>query len=463
VKINRRHFLIGGSAFAALAGLGAYWTVGRKMLSSKPNIILFIADDMRFDATGYAGNTIVKTPYLDKLAAESCVFDNAFVTTSVCPCSRASIMSGEYMARHGVREFDQPMAPESYKNSFFQHLKREGYYSGYIGKWGIGEEEHMPEKGTFDQWYGFSGLGKYFEDRDSTEHLTDRQTRQAMRFLRTRPKDKPFLLIVAYKAAHDPLIPQRRFAELYKNVSIPRDPTDNPKAVRSVPLVLRRGDFRQPYKFDDEGNREYENEMRRYYALVSGLDESIGKVVKELSRQKINQKTSLMFISDNGRMAGDHGMDGKWSMYEGSIRVPFLIRPAKEIFPAIKPSRVKEMVLNVDIAPTIMSMAGLDVPSRMQGEDLLGVMVNPAKPLRDGFYYEYMNRSRIRYTPMCVGYRSRTMKYARYYEGDKTIAECFYDLEKDPRELVNEIKNPKYSQQIEQFKALIASEQKRLA
>jgi arylsulfatase A-like enzyme len=456
MKITRRKVIAGMGVLSITALASARCAFMPKKISSRrPNLILFIADDLRYDALGFTGNNTVKTPYLDKLAEDSFVFTNSFVTTSFSPSSRASIYTGEYALRHKVLASGQALGKASFDKSFFMQLKEIGYHLGFIGKWGLGGQHPLK---NFNKWYGFSGEGEYYANKGAP-HLTDSQTNLATKFIKEVPKNKPFALIVAYKAPHDPLVPQPRFSELYKDIEIPRFKTDSKEAVDSLPeLVKKHAKYEEP---TPEYNQEFSENMRKYYRLVSGMDESVGKIMAALSDRQLDEKTSLIFTSGNGLLQGDYGLWGKSFMFEDSIRVPLLIRPAAATFPNLRPTKLDVMALNVDIAPTILNMSLLPSPSRSQGKSLLNVMENTDQKTRDGFYYQFGGNANIN---PCIGYRNEQWKYTHYINRKSPLdySDCLYNLHDDPDELINLANNPEYEEKMGEMRHAMQEEKKHL-
>ena len=458
MKISRRKFLIGtGAATLALAGLGPS-ILRYRQRRNRPNIILFITDDMRYDAAGFLGNTIIKTPHLDQLAGEGFVFDNNFVTTSVCPVSRASILTGQYALKHSVYDFDHNVRQDSFWRSYPPLLRQSGYHTGFIGKWGMGGYQPVH---NFDEWYGFNGQGVYYPRKNL--HMTDLQTWQALRFIKNAPKNKPFLLVLCYKAPHTPLEPQPRFMNLYRHDRIPRAKTDRAWPSSVVPGIVNGSLDRQDYfhmGFNNEG--EYQYHMKQYYRLITGVDDSVGTIVNQLRQNKRFADTNLLFTSDNGMLEGEHGLEGKWCMYEESIRTPMLVRLAPNFYPWVKPSRPKAMTLNIDISPTIVEMAALPTPQHIQGKSLMPLMTSDTPPSveawRDGFYYEHpaWNRQNV---IACEGYRGLQWKYVRYMRG-RASDECLFNLVDDPSELNNLAWSPDYAGVLEYMRRITETQKK---
>lgn len=460
MHITRRRFVAGMSAASiAAAGFGGLLLHSQKR-RNRPNVMVFITDDMRYDAAGFAGNAIIKTPHLDELAHQGTVFDNNFVTTSVCPISRASIMSGHYALRHGVYDFEQNMRRESFRNSFPILMRRSGYHTGFIGKWGMGG---FQPKRLFDDWYGFEGHGQYYNKKG--QHLTDVQTMQALRFLKDAPSRQPFLLVLCYKAPHAPLKPHPRYDELYDKDDIPRVKTDMAKAGRSLQPLIKHSLDREDYfnfHFDDE--EKYQQNMKKYYRLITGVDDSVGAILKQLALDKRMDDTSIVFTSDNGMLLGDHGLNGKWCMYEESIRTPMVIRPAPSYFPKVKASRQLAMSLNIDICPTLLEMASLEAPRGIQGKSLLPLITAAHTPTgeewRDGFYYEHPHWPQLNVLA-CEGYRGLEWKYSRYRQGN-AWEECLFNLAADPAESNNLAKSPDYAAVMRHMRHVTAIRKKAL-
>jgi len=457
MKITRRQFVAGMGAAGGLAALGggARYLMRANHRRNKPNIILFIADDMRSDVVGFAGNTIIKTEFLDQLAREGVVFDNHFVTTSVCPVSRASIMSGEYAVRHGVHDFSTRMRQASLKHSFPWLLKQDGYYTGYNGKWGMGGAQPVE---LFDHWHGYENLMRYYPREN--HHITDIQTQLAIDFLKTRPSKQPFLLVVSYKVPHSPFVPQQRHAALYSDILIPRVKTDTPAAGDMVSNLIRASAGRINYAKEMASDSQHQQYIRNYYRLITGMDESVGQILQQLGKEGEAERTSIIFTSDNGLLMGEHQLAGKWNMYEESIRVPLVIRPAPAFFPDAKTGRVKKMSLNVDISPSILTMADIPIPAKIHGRSLVPLMYPPPVRWREGFYYMHPSMPQMRILP-CEGYRDQQWKYARYGIG-KGGSECLFSLTPDPLELANMAEDPDMQPLLQQMRDITTQQRQAL-
>jgi arylsulfatase A-like enzyme len=424
--ITRRDFLVG--AFAAALPI----LVPRIALpgsTSRPNIIVFLLDDWRWDCLGFLGHPHVKTPSIDAIAAESVVFSNAFVTTSICACSRASILTGQTIEQHGVHNMGVPLPPTARQRIYPTLLRNAGYYTGFIGKWGIGGS--LPTN-DFDYWDGFAGLGEYFHE--GREHLTDRQGESILKFLRTARE--PFLLMAHFKAPHWPSEPQPRFAKLYETAEISRPPTAGVKHFISLPEALRRSQYAANHASRMATDAQYLRYLRAYYALITGADAIIGTTADALRQSGVAERTTLLVTSDNGLMLGEHNLVGKSLMYEESIRIPMILRLAESLR-GPSPRTVTQFALNIDIAPTILQMCGVPSPLAMRGTSLLEAIANPTT-WRKYFLYTFPRRPQP-----CSGVRTLRWKYT-LYGGPRDHEELLFDIENDPREERNLASEPEH-------------------
>jgi arylsulfatase A-like enzyme len=402
----------------------------------KPNIIFFLADDMRWDAMGCAGNTIIETPALDTLAAQGVRFENAFVTTSICCCSRASILTGQYVSRHGISDFKTPLSGESFAQTYPALLKNAGYQTGFVGKYGIGTDTDLVAR-QFDYFFGSAEQPKYENtDEDGNPiHYTELVEKHIGKFLETIDGNKPFCLSVSFKAPHvqdgDPrqFIYNPKYKNLYADVDIPETGTNTPEAWTKFPEFFKQNnEARKRWELRFSNPEQFQESVKGYYRLIKGIDDVIGNVRKQLEEKGIADNTIVVFFSDNGFYLGEHGLAGKWFGHEPSIRVPLIICNPKNRELAGKV--ISEMALNIDVAPTILSFAGLSAPESMQGRDLNLVSKNE-KPAdwRTSFYYEHMVP--IPTIPKSQGLRTADHMYIVYPESSPVYEEL-YDLKNDP-------------------------------
>ena len=405
---------------------------------------------MRWDAYGEAGDARLDTPNLNWLATTGHQFDNHFVTTSICPTSRASIYTGQYARRHGVWDFSTDLNATQTSYSLPILLKQAGYQTAFFGKWGIGQTEAT---NSFDHWQGFLGQGSYFEHADG-EHLTDRISRAATTWLRKRVSDAPRAIFINTKAPHvqddvaDGFMPPERYKDLYADVDFVPPPSASAEQFDKLPDFLQTSEGRQRWQNRFSSPQLYLKTVRQYHQLIRGVDDAVGEVLKCLAEQGELDQSMIVFSSDNGFFLGEHGLAGKWWGFEESIRTPLLIKLPRELgSPAAK---VRALSLNIDIAPTILDYVGAPIPGVMQGKSLRPLIENKAENLREHFLYEHLFRHpRIAQT---VGLRSLDYKYLSY-PGQNADAEMLFDLNSDPHELNNLAGQTEYTTTLQQYRA----------
>lgn len=354
------------------------------------NVLLVIADDWRHDTLGCAGNPVVQTPSLDRLAGQGVRFTQAAATSAVCWASRASIFMGQWMSRHGQTTSTAPMA--NWPASFPSLLRSQGYWVGHIGKWHNGT---FPSA-DFDFTRLYSGV-HWYTINGKQVHTTQRNENDAIEFLRNRPTNKPFLLTVASFAPHasdsNPLQyePSLETTSLYTNINVPVPVNATDASFKRLPpfLATEDNEGRRRWRLRFDTPDKYQSMMKNYYRLCTGVDTMCGRVLAELEQQGILDKTLVIFTGDNGYFHAEHGLADKWYPFQESIRVPLIVRDPR--LPAAARGRTPDaFALNVDLAPTILSAAGLAVPAAMQGRDLAPLYLATLPPVwRNEFFYEH--------------------------------------------------------------------------
>jgi arylsulfatase A-like enzyme len=417
----------------------------------RPHIVIFLADDLRHDALGCAGNAIVQTPHIDALAERGTRFTNAYVTTPICCTSRASFFTGQYASRHGIHQFNQPLSDAQWAQTYPAILHDAGYRSGFIGKFGIaGHERYRP---SFDDWFEHQGRYEHEDEDGNPIHLTALLGNRAVAFLETCTKDQPFLLSLHFKAPHvqdnDPrqFIPDPAFTHLYEGVKIPPPAGHNRRRFEDLPALLANEGYegRRRWRLRFDGDDRYQESVRKYYRLISGIDAVVGRVVAQLEQQGLLDNTVIIFTSDNGFFLGEWGLAGKWLGYDESIRIPLIIADPR--LPAGLHGQVcDEMVLNLDLAPTVVSLAGLPTGDSMQGADLTTLLAGESAEWRDTFFYEH--RFRHGAIPPSEGVVGPHFKYLRYYAAEPVVEQLF-DRQADPQEVHNLADDPDYREQLE--------------
>lgn len=426
--------------------------------ADKPlNILILYADDWRFDTLGCAGNPVVKTPNLDKLAGEGVRFTQACVTTAICGVSRASLFTGQWMSRHGNPAFAAFKTP--WAQTYPGLLRANGYYVGHVGKWHNGK---FPAE-QFDFGRAYSGT-HWIKQPDGTKiHVTQKNENDALEFLRKRPADKPFCLTLAFFATHaednNPLqyLPQPASKELYKDVTIPVPANATDESFHRLPDFIanekNEGRVRWHWRFDTP--EKYQSMMKNYYRLATEVDTTCGRVLAELAKQGLADNTLIIFAGDNGYYHAEHGLADKWYPHQESIRVPLIIRDPRAPKPGVTNDN---FALNVDLAPTILAAAQINAPATMQGRNLAPLYL-PTRPLSDAlpwrteFFYEHAIIKNVNFIPASEALVRKDYKY--FYWPDFKREQLF-DLKADPHEENDLAANPAHAAKLVEMRARFA-------
>lgn len=436
----------------------------------RPNVIFILSDDHRYDFMSCVEGCpkFLKTPNLDRLADEGAHFKNAFVSTSLCSPSRASILTGRYMHHHRVVDNQRPV-PAGTK-FFPMFLQSGGYETGFVGKWHMGHEHDQPRPG-FDHWVSFAGQGVYFNPllnlngkRQQFEgYTTDVLTDRAIDWLKSRGDEsaKPFFLYLSYKAVHYPFTPAPRHKGKYAGQPIDypetmanteRNYQTQPHWVNERRYSIHGIDHMQTGAFDKDPVPDFDELYYAYAEAVHGLDENVGRVLDHLQATGLDQNTLVIYMGDNGFELGEHGFYDKRDAFEHSIRVPMLARAPGRIKAG---TVVEQMVQNIDIAPTILDFCNLKAPENAAVDGasmkrLLNPSAGKSVHWRDHILYEYHWEWNFPATPTTLAIRTDRYKYI-YYHG-VWDHNGFYDLETDPHERHNLINVPAYREQIQTMK-----------
>ena len=420
------------------------------------NVIFILSDDHRYDFMGFMPEApdFLETPAMDRMAREGAHLKNAFVSTSLCSPSRASILTGQYMHHHRVVDNQRPVPPGT---TFFpQYLQRAGYTTAFFGKWHMGHELDNPRPG-FDYWAGFRGQGEYFdptlnvngERKQFQGYSTDVLTGLALDWLREiRPAKKPFFLYLGYKAVHYPFQPAPRHNERYtgKAIDYPETMANTERNYRTQPHWVRERrysihgiDHMETGAFDKDPVPDFDELYHNYCEAVHGLDENLGRLLAYLDETGLSRNTLVIYMGDNGFELGEHGFYDKRDAFEESIRVPMLAYAPGLIPPGTK---VSEMVQNIDVAATVLEACGVPVPreAAMDGRSFLPLLQGKTVPWRDHILYEYHWEWNFPATPTTFAIRTDRYKYV-FYHG-MWDDNGFYDLETDPIERHNLIHVP---------------------
>ncbi len=422
---------------------------------SRPNIVIIYTDDQPQRSLGAMGNPAISTPNMDRLAAEGVLFENMFVTTAICMVSRASLLTGQHMIRHGVGigfgGLDKPLTAEQWRLTFPALLRSSGYRTAFLGKFAVGKPRTFDEqlclpKQEFDLWYGFPQVITFRQNIDGRDrYVTTVMEEKATQFLKEQPRDRPFLLMLALKEPHGPL--DMEDPDLPRNLAkgpIARPRTLSVEAFERLPAAVRQGlnsyEPRQDFFTDDTA---FQKHMSQIYRYISRADLAVGRVMAALREFGFERNTVVIFTSDNGSMEGAHRLVGKWNMYEESIRVPLIIRDPR--LPAATRGRRSQTALNIDLAPTILSLAGVPVPAAMQGADLQPILRDAKAKGRDDWFYQFdvvgPSPRKDHPLPRCEGVHAGRWKYIRYI-GTQPLQEELFDLSVDPHEERNLTHDP---------------------
>lgn len=474
----------------------------------KPNIIFMMTDDQRYDTFGFMGNKHAYTPNIDKMAKEGSYFNNAFHVAPICMPSRASVQLGQYISEHRCG-FDSPtdytVTYEEYQNSYPALLRKNGYYTGFIGKFGFAVtkekmhdgtcelvmndrnepryprnncwsslEEGMPKK-EFHEWYGFPKQGEYLPNKETNtfngydnthncEHLTMFNAHQAVDFIKNATdKNMPFALSISFKAPHRPFIPSQKWIEYYKDLDYPRYENDKPEYFEVLPTVVKEhsrnaeeywgryssSGIGRPWKEDEF----FKEDARRYLGLISGVDEAVGIIRDYLDEQEIADNTILIYTSDNGFFFGSKQIGGKELLYEESIRAPFIVYdPTRK---KVKDT-IDGLMSHVDICPTILDFAGIEKPMTTYGTSILPLLDGSCEQINDAVYgendfdnfYTTLEDSKDpeNYQSIRSKYvRTTQYKYIKYHECHPVVEEL-WEIDKDPLESKNLINDPNYKE-----------------
>ena len=406
----------------------------------RPNIIFLLTDDMRWDMMHCAGNPIIYTPNLDRLAADGIRFPNAFVTTPISAASRASILTGMYERKHTYTFTKPPVKADLLRETYPYLLKKSGYRTGFIGKFGVNIEQGW--KDSLFSWSKMTAYPYWKELNGKKIHLTDLHGEYANSFLDSCRADQPFCLSLSFWAPHavDESKEQYFWPEwcdtLYKNAVIPMPATSTPEVFNSMPDFVRHSFSRTRWYWRFDNPEKAQEMVKGYYRMISGVDAVVGRIRAKLKEKGLDRNTIIIFMGDNGYFLSDRQLADKWLMYEQSLRVPLILFDPRES--SDHRGKTPELPgLNIDIAPTVIDYAGLPVPKSYQGQSLVPVAKGRDVKPREYILFEHLwDFDSI---PMSECVRSERYKYIRYIKHPGF--DEFYDLKEDPSEINNRIRD----------------------
>ena len=441
-------------------------------MAQRPNFLIILIDDLRFDEFGAGGHPYMKTPHVDRIAREGAIFERAFHTTPICSPNRASVLTGQYASRHGIIDNVARDAASHRLPNYHLELKRRGYETAHIGKWHMGNSGG-PRPG-YDTWVSFDGHGRLNDPKlneqgtyvQHTGYITDIMNAMAVEYV-SRRHDQPWSLFFAHKAVHpdaeqaadgtfkmDGYRPAERHKDLYRGCVFPKKPNMLTPAeiVKSKPAweeALRLRTNAQSRALLDAIHAGEQEEIRLRACMMAAVDEGIGMLFQALERTGQLDNTFILFFGDNGYFFGEHGLGPERRFaYEEGIRAPFIARFPKRIKPG---TRITDLVICQDIAPTLIELAGGKPGPHVQGRSLLPLFTGRSGKSgagwRKSFLMEYWAENAY---PWLIGMtykavRTQRHKYIRWVNRSRNgELDELYDLDRDPYEIANVINRPAY-------------------
>ena len=460
--------------FALVFVLAFTWCARGLAAAERPNFLFIYTDDQRWDALGVvqreqgdkARFPWFQSPNLDRLASEGVRFRNAFVVNSLCAPSRSVYLTSRYSHLNGVANNHTPFPSENVPATWSSLLQKAGYVTGYIGKFHHGQQSG-PRPG-FDYSASFIGQGRYtdcpFEIngklQDTTGWVDDVSTDFALDFL-GKNRDKQFALAVGYKSAHGPFQPPPRLTDKYEGKEAGPVPNIGIPAIYAGKFAggtVKTDAKPKKKKADDQPKAKAGGSgmLRGYFGCLAAVDENVGRLLARLDELKLADDTVVIFTSDNGYYLGEHNLGDKRSAYEESIRIPMLVRYPK-LGDRNRGRTDDRLVLNLDIAPTILDLAGEKIPASMQGRTWRRLFQDDIATGRDAFFYEYFYE-RSYAIPTVLAVRTHDAKLIKY-PGHDDWTELF-DLRADPYETKNLVNDPSSKELLARMQATFDKEAK---
>ena len=416
--------------------------------ADKTNIVFILVDDLRWDALGCMGHPFSQTPHIDRVAHEGALYKNFFVTTPLCSPSRGSFLTGQYVHTHGVHNNLDHSALSHNLVTWPALLQKSGYETAYVGKWHMGADA-SPRPG-FDRWVSFKGQGQFInpplnidgQPVNAQGYMTDILNNYAVEFVK-KSHSKPFALYLSHKAVHGPFTPAERHRELFADAKpeLPPSVTDAEKSRAGKPALgsvidqPRRAKKSQRNKKGPDDTAEAPAgrpaTMLNQLRCLASIDDGVGALLQALESTGQLDNTVVVFTSDNGYFWGEHGLGDKRWAYEESIRAPLCIRYPTLIKPGTK---LDQLSLNIDLAPTLIELAGASIPTAMQGRSLVPVLRGDVSDWRTSILAEYF-RDGNRTHPAWQAVRTERWKYIHYPQQPQWNE--LYDVEADRHEMNN--------------------------
>jgi N-acetylglucosamine-6-sulfatase len=420
----------------------------------RPNMIVVVVDDLRWDELGVAGHPYVKTPHIDSIAAAGAYFTNAFTTTPLCSPARASLLTGQYAHVHGITDNLARNEQSHRLETFPRRLHEVGYDTAFIGKWHMGNDD-SPRPG-FRRWVGMKGQGEALDPElnvDGERHqfdgyVTDILTAEALKFIQ-EPRDAPFLLYVSHKALHPNItqlddgstaaspsgvpgfIAADRHRGMYADAAVPRRANSGIAPVDKPALMRQIGEL-PPLSADTITD---ENTIHERQEMLMAVDDGLGKLLAAVNEMGLSEDTIVVVTSDHGYWYGEHGLSAERRLaYEEAARIPLIIKYPKRIDAGRAPDQI---ALSIDLASTMIDYAGETPGKQRNGRSLVPILDGAAPEWRNAFLIEYYSDTVFERINM-MGYKAvRTDRYKYIQYQDLDGMDELYDLQQDPYELSN--------------------------
>jgi N-acetylglucosamine-6-sulfatase len=439
----------------------------------RPNFVIVVVDDLRWDDLGIAGHPFAETPAIDGVARDGVRFLNAFAATPLCSPSRASLLTGQYAHTHGITDNTARDAASHRLATFAIPLRRAGYETAFFGKWHMGNDD-SPRPG-FSHWVAMRGQGEAQDPQFNVNgtryresgYVTDLLTDHAIRFIR-QSGDKPFLVFLAHKALHpnivqnddgstsavpgqgEGFVPAPRHQGRYANAPLPRRPNAKAPPVRK-PALLQAIPGLPPL---GPGTATPDRDVRSRLEMLLAVDEGLARIIATLKETRSLDRTVVIVTSDHGYFYGEHGLnDERRLAYEESARIPLIVR-----YPPIARagSTPAAMVQTIDLAPTVLELAAVPDATPREGRSIVPLLRGERPPWRTSLLIEYYSDTvfpRIRN----MGYRAvRTERYKYIDYLELPESDELYDLKADPYELDNLIDSDRGREMLPALRAELA-------
>ena len=411
--------------------------------ANRPNVVIIISDDHRGDLMGIKGHRYIETPNLDRLASQGVLFENAVCVSGVCSPSRATILTGKYDHNAAAPYISWDNNSFQQNNTFMKELHKNGYYTGHIGKWHLGERTNHLQEG-YDHWAGMEWLGKF----DDTEMVINGEKKQfegfsddiiaslASEFIKERStNEQPFALYIGLKSPHMPFGYPKRLSTLYDSLEIPKPLSINEDYDLTGKTALKGNFIRfATAPFGIKGWKTWERYIKSYYRSTSAADAAVGQIMESIEKAGISDNTIILYTSDQGYNNGEHGLTEKHFAYEPVMNVPMIMKYPKVVE---KSCVVDDMVATIDIFPTVLELCDIYIDEKVDGKSWVPLLTEPKKdqPFREEILFAYnFQHPYGPYIPGQLALRTLDHKLITYTHNEEVE---LYDLKNDPEEMNN--------------------------